>query len=241
MVRRVPAVTTIATMGGLALAPLLRGVLAQYAPHPTKLVYVVYIVLLLVAACGVPCPGDRALPPIGRRSAFAGLGVPATLRSNLLSAGVTAFCLFTLLGLFAALAPSFLIGTLHQSSAAVSGLVVFLIFAMTCVAEVLFRGLAYRTAVAAGFVLLVIGLWVIVVGLSGASLTVFIIGTLVEDSALAWCMAPASPGPTKLRSPSAAVKSSRPTSWPPTSTHHSASPWPRSTLATSAPPSSAPP
>ena len=176
---RVRVVTTLATMGGLALAPLLSGILSQYAFGPTKLVYVVYIGLLIVAAWGVHLApetvGSRHRPSVR----FAGLGVPAALRKDLISAGVAAFCSFTLLGLFAALAPSFLIGTLHQTNAAVAGVVVFLIFAVACLAEVWFRGLAHRVSVVAGFVTLVAGLWVIVAGLSAASLAVFIAGTVI--------------------------------------------------------------
>lgn len=176
---RVPVVTTLATMGGLAVAPLLSGILSQYAFGPTKLVYVVYIGLLAVAALGVylapETVGFRRRPTVR----FGGLGVPAELRPDLVSAGVAAFCSFTVLGLFAALAPSFLIGTLHQTNAAVAGVVVFLIFATACLAEVLFRGLEHGVAVVAGFVTLVAGLWVIVVGLSAASLAVFIAGTVI--------------------------------------------------------------
>jgi MFS family permease len=176
---RVPVVTTLATMGGLALAPLLSGVLSQYAFHPTKLVYIVYIGLLVVAALGVYLAPETVASRRRPTVRFAGLGVPTALRADLISAGIAAFCSFTLLGLFAALAPSFLIGTLHQTSAAVAGVVVFLIFATACLAEVLFRGLPHRVAVVTGFVVLVAGLWVIVAGLADASLAVFIVGTII--------------------------------------------------------------
>ena len=176
---RVGVVTTLATMGGLALAPLLSGILSQYALHPTKLVYIVYIALLIIAAIGVYLAPETVLSRRRPTVRFAGLGVAAAYRPEFIAAGIAAFCSFTLLGLFAALAPSFLIGTLHQNSAAVAGLIVFLIFAMACVAEVLFRGLRYRTAMIAGFPLLVAGLWVIVFGLSSASLPIFIVGTVV--------------------------------------------------------------
>jgi MFS family permease len=176
---RVPVVTTLATMGGLALAPLLSGILSQYAFHPTKLVCIVYIGLLILAACGVYLAPETVVSRRRPTVRFAGLGVPAALRTELISAGVAAFCSFTLLGLFAALAPSFLIGTLHQTSAAVAGVVVFLIFGIACLAEVLFRGLPHRAAVLAGFVALVAGMWVIVAGLSAASLAVFVVGTVI--------------------------------------------------------------
>ena len=83
------------------------------------------------------------------------------------------------MGLFAALAPSFLGATLHQTSASVAGVVVFLIFATAAAVEVLLHGMPNRLAVLVGFALLVCGLWVIVVGLWSKSLPVFIVGTVV--------------------------------------------------------------
>ena len=37
-------------MGGLGLGPLVAGLLAQYAPHPTTLVFEVYLAVLATAA-----------------------------------------------------------------------------------------------------------------------------------------------------------------------------------------------
>src|SRR5580704_18550706 len=47
--RRASLVATAANMGGLGLGPLIAGLFAQYAPHPTVLVFEVYLAVLVVA------------------------------------------------------------------------------------------------------------------------------------------------------------------------------------------------
>src|ERR1700689_714546 len=48
--RRASLVATVANMAGLGLGPLVAGVLAQYAPDPTRLVFEGYLAVLAVAA-----------------------------------------------------------------------------------------------------------------------------------------------------------------------------------------------
>ena len=48
--RRASLAATAANMGGLGLGPLVAGLFAQYAPHPTTLVFEVYLAVLAVAA-----------------------------------------------------------------------------------------------------------------------------------------------------------------------------------------------
>jgi MFS family permease len=47
--RRASLVATAANMGGLGLGPLIAGLFAQYAPHPTTLVFQVYLAVLAAA------------------------------------------------------------------------------------------------------------------------------------------------------------------------------------------------
>jgi MFS family permease len=48
--RRASLVATAANMAGLGLGPLVAGLLAQYAPHPTTLVFEAYLAVLALAA-----------------------------------------------------------------------------------------------------------------------------------------------------------------------------------------------
>src|SRR6478735_3215506 len=47
--RRASLAATAANMGGLGLGPLIAGLFAQYAPHPTTLVFEVYLAVLAAA------------------------------------------------------------------------------------------------------------------------------------------------------------------------------------------------
>jgi MFS family permease len=74
--RRASLVATAANMGGLGLGPLIAGLLAQYAPHPTVLVFEVYLAVLAAAGlCLLFVPEtvtSRRRPTLR----FVGLGIP---------------------------------------------------------------------------------------------------------------------------------------------------------------------
>ena len=128
--RRASLAATAANMGGLGLGPLIAGLLAQYAPHPTALVFEVYLAMLAAAGLCLLFVPETVSPRQRPTLRFAGLGLPARGRGEFMAAGAAGFAAFSLLGLFAALAPTFLGGVLHERSHAVQGAVVFLLFAV---------------------------------------------------------------------------------------------------------------
>jgi MFS family permease len=69
--RRASLVATAANMGGLGLGPLIAGLFAQYAPHPTTLVFEVYLAVLVVAGICLLLVPETVIPR--RRPAFADL------------------------------------------------------------------------------------------------------------------------------------------------------------------------
>jgi MFS family permease len=182
--RRASLVATAANMAGLGLGPLIAGLFAQYAPQPTVLVFEVYLAVLAVAGlCLFLVPetvSPRRRPPLR----FAGLGIPERGRSEFIAAGVAAFAAFSLLGLFAALAPTFLGSVLHESSHAVQGGVVFLLLAVGTVTQVLLARFNSRLVVLAGLPLFLAALALIVAALSRADLALFLAGTVVGGVAV---------------------------------------------------------
>jgi MFS family permease len=182
--RRASLVATAANMAGLGLGPLIAGLFAQYAPQPTVLVFEVYLAVLAVAGlCLFLVPetvSPRRRPPLR----FAGLGIPERGRSEFIAAGVAAFAAFSLLGLFAALAPTFLGSVLHESSHAVQGGVVFLLLAVGTVTQVLLARFNSRLVVLAGLLLFLAALALIVAALSRADLALFLAGTVVGGVAV---------------------------------------------------------
>jgi MFS family permease len=182
--RRASLVATAANMAGLGLGPLVAGLLAQYAPHPTTLVFEVYLAVLAVAAVillAVPETVPHRTRPALR---FAGLGIPERGRGEFIAAGVSAFAAFALLGLFSSLVPGFIAGQLHQGSHAVQGAVVFLLLAVGTITQVALARFSSRRVVLAGLILFLAGLALIVAALAQSAMALFLAGTVIGGVAV---------------------------------------------------------
>lgn len=182
--RRPSMVATAANIGGLGLGPLIAGLFAQFGPDPTVLVFEVYLAVLAVAAVGLAFVPETVGDRQNLSLRFAGLGIPLVGRSEFISAGVAGFAAFSLLGMFTALAPSFLGDVLHEHSHAVGGAVVFALFGVAAVTQILLARFPSRTVIAFGLTVFLAALALIVAALSQASLALFLIGTIVSGVAV---------------------------------------------------------
>jgi MFS family permease len=182
--RRASLVATAANMGGLGLGPLIAGLFAQYAPDPTVLVFEVYLAMLAATGLGLLLVPETVSPRRRPVLRFAGLGIPERGRSEFIAAGVGGFAAFSLLGLFAALAPTFLGNVLHENSHAVQGGVVFLLLAVGTLTQLALARFNSRRVVMAGLGLFLCALGLIVAALSQASMALFLAGTVVGGMAV---------------------------------------------------------
>jgi MFS family permease len=182
--RRASLVATAANMGGLGLGPLIAGLFAQYAPDPTTLVFEVYLAVLAAAGLCLRFVPETVSPRRRPALRFAGLGIPERGRSEFIAAGVAGFAAFALLGLFAALAPTFLGSVLHQNNHAVQGGVVFLLLAIGTVTQVALARFNSRRVVLAGLGLFLAALALIVAALSQADMALFLAGTVAGGVAV---------------------------------------------------------
>ncbi len=182
--RRASLVATIVNMGGLGLGPLLAGLLAQYAPEPTVLPYLVQLGLVAVAGLGLLAVPETVAERSPLSLRFRGLGIPAAGRAEFIAAGCAGFAAFSLLGLFSALVPTFLSGTLHDTSHAVAGAVVFLAFGLGAFTQLAGSRLPSRPVMLAGLTVFLAALALIVAGLSAASMPIFLAGTVVSGVAV---------------------------------------------------------
>src|SRR6185437_1833774 len=133
--RRASLVATAANMGGLGLGPLIAGLFAQYGPHPTVLVFQVYLAVLAVAGLCLFLVPETVSPRRRPVIRFAGLGIPERGWGEFVAAGGAGFAAFSLLGLFAGLAPTFVASVLHEPNHAVQGAVVFGLLAVGTVTQ----------------------------------------------------------------------------------------------------------
>jgi MFS family permease len=182
--RRASLVASAANMGGLGLGPLIAGLLAQYAPDPTVLVFEVYLAVLAAAGLCLFLVPETVSPRRRPALRFAGLGIPERGRSEFIAAAAAVFAAFSLLGLFAALAPTFLGGVLHETSHAVQGGVVFLMLAVGTVSQLALARFSSRRVVLGGLGLLLAALALIVAALAQAQLALFLTGTVVGGAAI---------------------------------------------------------
>ncbi len=177
--RRSSQVAIAANMGGLGLGPLVAGLIAQFGPSPTVLVFEVYLGFLALAALALLRVPETVVERQPLRLRFEGLGIPVAGRSEYLVAGIAGFAGFALLGLFSALVPSFLGQVLHEQNHAVEGAVVFALFSSATVAQLFVARFNSRPVVLGGLTTFLVALALIVAGLSAASLALFVVGTVV--------------------------------------------------------------
>jgi MFS family permease len=176
--RRASIVATAATTGGLGLGPLLAGVLAEYEPHPTLLVFQVYLGLLVIAVLALAVVPETVRSRGRLRLRFAGFSIPAPART-FLAASVAGFASLALLGLFTALAPSLLGGVLHVHNRALGGFLVFLLFGASTLTQVVLGARTAAGSMRFGLATYLAALGLVVAALKWESMTLFVLSTLV--------------------------------------------------------------
>jgi MFS family permease len=181
--RRAEVVSTASNLGGIGFGPLAAGFLVQFAPSPLRLSYIVFAVALVVLAVGVAFSPETA-HVIRPRPAYHAqrMTVPAGERGRFVAATLAGMASFAVFGVFNSLVPSFLAGTLHESSHAVAGAVAFSAFAGGAAAQIA-QSRASNSAllrrsvptIVAGLTLLTVGMWL-------PNLTTFVVGGVLSGA-----------------------------------------------------------
>jgi MFS family permease len=178
--RRAGIVATIANVGGLAVGPLIAGVLAQYTPDGLTLPYVLLLAALLAGIFAVAwSPEGRS--PVVPRPAYRPqkLRLPAGARAQFVAAVTGAFLVFAVFGLFAGLAGRLLAGPLQHPSAALTGLAIFVNFGTGALVQTTTTHLAPRRLIAAGLAPTLAGLGLLVASAWTSSLALFFVAAVI--------------------------------------------------------------
>lgn len=153
--------TLAQTLGGGA-APLVTGVLAEWAPAPRVLCYLVGIVACVVCAAlvlAMPEPGH----PRGGGWSIPRPGVPADIRVPFARVAITGAAVWAVVALFFSVVPSFASERLETSNLALLGGISALVLVCSAVAQVASQdAMAPRVAQALGLCVLTAGLMVLV-------------------------------------------------------------------------------
>jgi MFS family permease len=175
---------------GLSVGALMAGVLAQYAPYPLRLVFVLYVMMLIALMLLMRTAPETVKHPVSslrEASMTPRLGVPANLRAQFIAPAVAGFGGFALFGFYAALAPSILQQQLHETNRALGGGVVFELCVVASAAVLVTRAMKSRKAMLTGLVLLLPSLLLLVLAQAEASLALLLTGTAVGGIATALC------------------------------------------------------
>ncbi|MFG2652506.1 MFS transporter [Streptomyces sp. NPDC048436] len=172
--------STAANMGGLGCGPLLAGLLAEYAPGPLQMPFVVHLVLVGVAFAMIWSLAETVRDPRPLRTARPqGPSLPPEVRKVFVPAALAAFVGFSLLGVFTSVSPAFLTRTLDVTNLALIGLIVFLAFFASTIGQLLVGRLGVARALPLGCLLLIIGLGLLAGALTWEQLPLVVLSALV--------------------------------------------------------------
>jgi MFS family permease len=185
--QRAALAASMATAVGLALGPLIGGILVDIVPWPDLVIWGLYIILLVGALLAV-----RATMPEGKRNPgvrirLQHVSVPRAIIVPFLSSTGTFVCGWIATALFLALGPTFVISSLQINDRALGGFVGSLVFATSALMQVIVRRLAIRedrllSAMTLGALSLVIGQVLCTLALMKGSITIFLCGVLLVGS-----------------------------------------------------------
>lgn len=172
-------VATAANMGGLGIGSLLAGLLAEYAPLPLRLSFIVDLALIVSAVPGVRRASEAVKPALHPRLRPQRLRLPAGVRGAFIPAAIAGFAGFAVMGLFSAVAPAFMVRLLGISNLAVVGAVVLAIFAASVLGQLALELTFRDRAFAFGCVILAAGAGFVAAGVGAGSLALLIAGAVV--------------------------------------------------------------
>jgi MFS family permease len=178
--QRAQLIATAVNIGGLGVGPLVSGFLAQWAGGNSLTVpYLVFLVALVVALAVVAlAPETRDRPDPFPAYRVQRVSVPQEARGAFMAAAAGGFIAFGALGLFTGLSATFLVGTLHETSHALAGVSVFVLFAGGVVLQVGMASATPRRILTVGGAAMIVGLALtaVAVWLPSPSLALFLAG-----------------------------------------------------------------
>ncbi|MFC6704823.1 MFS transporter [Flexivirga alba] len=183
--RRASLVASAVNPGGLALGPLIGGILSQWLPNPLTLPFLAFFVtLVLVGAIAFVVPETVDVPAQRPSYQPQRVSVSPEVRSEFIASGLAAAGSFAVLGFFTSLTGSVLGEVMHQHSRLLTGSVVFGAMGASSVSQVAFHALRPRLKLQAGIGLIVVGLVIVSIGTLIGSLALFSIGGVVAGAGI---------------------------------------------------------
>jgi hypothetical protein len=159
---------TSVNVGALGIGPLVAGCLAAWVSRPLTVPYLVWIALGVVALVGLAAAPETGAPAAARAPFSVRLPAPA---------GAATLAAFAANGLFAGLSGLLLATTFHQTSHALAGATLFIVFTAGVLSQLVTARLRASRVFALGTLSMLVGLVLLVtaVRLSTPSLALFLV------------------------------------------------------------------
>jgi hypothetical protein len=170
----------VSPLTGTALGGILAGLVAQYLPAPTHLIYLILCAVFVAQAVAV-----LALPETsaGRAGALASLKphflVPPAVRSAMLFAVPVLIASWALAGFYASLGPTLVRRLAASDSLSLGGLVILVIAGSGALAVSLMHARQAHEIMMLGGASLAVGVTLTLVAIPAGSLSVFFLGTAI--------------------------------------------------------------
>ncbi|TDC38581.1 MFS transporter [Micromonospora sp. 15K316] len=161
---------------GTGTGALLSALFIQFLPAPTRLVYIVLLVVLLIQIVGILLMPETVTPMTGAlRSIRPEITLPRAVRGPVLGVVPVLFAAWALAGFYGALGPA-LVRTLGPTSVVVGGVALFVFAGLSSITVILLRNAPARTIMLTGIAALILGMIVTLVSVMMDLVAGFFVG-----------------------------------------------------------------
>ncbi|MEV6365651.1 MFS transporter [Micromonospora musae] len=161
---------------GTGTGALLSALFIQFLPAPTRLVYLVLLVILLIQGVGIVLMSETVTPMRGAlRSIRPEIRLPHAVRGPVFAVVPVLFAAWALAGFYGALGPA-LVRTLGPTSILVGGVALFVFASLSSITVFLLRNAPARTIMLTGISALILGMIVTLVSVMMDLVAGFFVG-----------------------------------------------------------------
>jgi predicted MFS family arabinose efflux permease len=170
-------------MSGTASGAFASALLVQLLPAPTKLVYLVLLVLFLLQAVRVWAIAETSPRAPGiRRALRPTIAVPVQVREALLIAAPSLIAVWALAGFYGSLGPSLAAQVSRSGSTILGGSALFALAASGALTVLLFHRTAPRRFALVGNGLVILGVAIVLWSVTATSIAGFFVGTVIAGA-----------------------------------------------------------
>jgi MFS family permease len=165
---------------GTATGAIVAGVLVQFLPFPTHLVYVVFGLVFILQSLGLVFMTDSIAPRGGVLASLKPkLALPRATREPLLLATPVLIAVWALAGFYGALSPLLVKGMLGVNTPLMGGLALFVVATFGGLAVLVLQHREAKDMMMLGAASLIVGVAVTAIGVSEASIAFFFLGSMI--------------------------------------------------------------